>query len=118
MQRAFRRMTFELMLEIVELVTDRAPLRTEHLLHVRGHIILVAQHRDRRNVPNHRCEHNTDAGIAVGCDDDVSALVIERNKPQHVLHRRDARSEVTSIAPTKVRARNSSLLRLAPIGSV
>src|SRR5262249_27411897 len=87
------RMAFELMLEIVELVANRARLVTQHLLDGGRKTILVAHHRDRRNIPDHRGEHDAYPGLAIRRDDDVGLFVGERRKPEHVLDGGDAAPE-------------------------
>ena len=77
----------------------------------------MTNHRDRRNVPDHRREDHANSRLAVGRDDHVGAFVVERHEPQHVLDRGDAAVEQLDCADQRARA-HSSLLRFAPMGSV
>ena len=89
-QGAAGRVTPKLVLEIVELLADRPRLVAEHGLDVGRQAVLVADHPDRRNIPQHRREHDANPRLAIGIDHDVGVVVVERNEPQHVLHGGDA----------------------------
>ena len=99
------------MLEIVELLADRPPVGAEHLLDVGRQAVLVAHHRDRRNVPDHRREHDADTRLAIGRDDDVGVFLVERRPDRACPARVVMPQRSDSSAPTRVRARSSSLLR-------
>src|SRR5258708_3951419 len=78
-------MAIELMLEVIELVANRARLVAQHLLDRGRKAVLVADHRDWGNLPCHRGEPDTKPGLALRHDHDVGLFGRPRRKPHHVL---------------------------------
>jgi hypothetical protein len=111
-QRAAGRMAFELVLEIVELLADRPRLVSQHFLHRGRQAVPVADHADRRDVPDHGREHDANPRLAIGGNNDIGLLIGERNKPQHVLHGGDAAPQALQRAHQGAR----TYLLLAAIG--
>src|SRR5260370_40877752 len=97
-------MALELMLEVIELVANRARLVAQHLLDRGRKAVLLTDHRDWGNIPDHRGEHDANPGLAIRRDDDVGLFVRERRKPEHVLHGGDTAPEALQRAHPSARA--------------
>ncbi len=99
------RMALELVLEVVELLAHGQRLGAEHLLHVGRQAVLVADHGDRRNVPDHGREHDAQPDVAVGVDSTTSVYSsFERREAEHVLHGGDAAAQRFECADQRARA--------------